>query len=173
MDQMWSPWRSQHLTDFEQERVPDGSGSVFARIAAAPERDAEHLVLWRGDGLFVVMNLYPYNNGHLLLVPYRQISDYEDLTAAEQAELAALIGRAMGWLKRALKPDGFNVGINQGSASGAGIPDHLHLHLVPRWRGDTNFMPVTGNVKVIPEALHDTYHKLLAAITDTSTASDA
>lgn len=166
MERMWSPWRSQPLSDFEQEHVPDGEGSVFTRIAATPEHDAEHFVLWRGDGLFVVMNLYPYNNGHLLIVPYRQITDYEALTAAERTELAALIGRAMSWLKQALQPDGFNVGINQGGASGAGIPDHLHLHVVPRWEGDTNFMPVTGEVKVIPEGLRDTYQKLLAAVAE-------
>ena len=171
MDRMWSPWRSQHLADFEKEHRPGGEGTVFSRIAAEPERDAEHFVLWRGDSLFVVMNLYPYNNGHLLLVPYRPVTDYEALTTAEQTELAALIGRAMGWLRRALDPDGFNVGMNQGSAGGAGIPDHLHLHVVPRWRGDTNFMPVTGEVNLLPEALHETYGKLRDAIAaDTPTA---
>lgn len=173
MDRMWSPWRAQHIDTFEQQHTPDGEGSVFAQIAAEPERDAEHFVLWRGEGLFVVMNLYPYNNGHLLLVPYRQIADYEALTGAEQTELAALIGHTMGWLKQALRPDGFNVGINQGSAGGAGIPNHLHAHVVPRWQGDTNFMPITGGVKVIPEALRETYQKLLAVVTDTSAASDA
>ncbi len=169
---MWSPWRSQYLRDFEQTHRPDGDGSVFSQIADAPERDEEHLVLWRGDGLFVVMNLYPYNNGHLLLVPYRPVTDYEALTTAEQTELAALIGRAMGWLRLALRPDGFNVGMNQGAASGAGIPDHLHLHIVPRWRGDTNFMPVTADVRVVPEALRETYRKLRDAVeADTSDAS--
>ncbi|MEP0546428.1 MAG: HIT domain-containing protein [Rhodothermales bacterium] len=173
MDRMWSPWRSQYLHDAEQEHRPDGEGSVFSRIAAAPERDSEHLVLWRGEYLFVVMNLYPYNNGHLLLVPYRAVTDYEALTTAEQAELAALIGRAMGWLRQTLAPHGFNVGLNQGAASGAGIPDHLHVHLVPRWRGDTNFMPVTADVRVVPEALRDTYQKLRAAIEDDTSGAPA
>ena len=164
MDRMWSPWRSQYLHDAEQTHRPDGEGSVFSRIAATPERDAEHLVVWRGDELFVVMNLYPYNNGHLLLVPYRPVTTYEALTVAEQTELAQLIGRAMGWLRQALAPDGFNVGLNEGAAGGAGIPDHLHLHIVPRWSGDTNFMPVTADVRVVPEALRETYRKLRAAV---------
>ena len=164
MDRMWSPWRSQHLTDFERAHRPEGEGSVFARIAADPERDAEHFVVWRGERVFVVMNLYPYNNGHLLLVPYRQVADYQALTEEEQAEIAALIGRAMDWLDTALRPDGYNVGMNQGHAGGAGIPDHLHFHVVPRWRGDTNFMPVTGETKVIPEGLRETYQKLRNAV---------
>jgi ATP adenylyltransferase len=164
MDRLWSPWRSQHLATFEQNHLPDGEGSVFARIAAA-EDDAEHFVVWRGEHAFVVMNLYPYNNGHLLLVPYRQVADYRELRAEEQAEIAVLIGRAIGWLDAALGPDGYNVGMNQGQAGGAGIPDHLHVHVVPRWRADTNFMPVTGDTKVIPEGLRETYQKLRAAVT--------
>lgn len=164
MERLWSPWRSQHLDDFEQTHRPEGAGTVFERIAAEPARDAEHFVLWRGDHLFVVMNLYPYNNGHLLLVPYRPVTDYTALTPDEQAELTSLIGRTIAWLRAALRPDGFNVGMNQGEAGGAGIPDHLHVHVVPRWRGDTNFMPVTGEVKVLPEALRTTYQKLRAAV---------
>jgi len=177
MDRMWSPWRSQHLATFEREHVPDGEGSVFSRIAADPENDADHFVLWRGEDVFVVMNLYPYNNGHLLLVPYRQVDSYRDLTADEQTEVAALVDRAMGWLDAALSPDGYNVGMNQGISGGAGIPDHLHIHIVPRWSGDTNFMPVTGETKILPEALHDTYGKLCDAIAterdDTSDTSNA
>lgn len=164
MDRMWSPWRSQHLDDFERAHRPPGEGSVFSRIAADPARDEDHLVLWRGTHAFVVMNLYPYNNGHLLLVPYREVDDYAALTPEEQAELAALVGRAIGWLRRALRPEGFNVGMNLGCAAGAGIPEHLHVHVVPRWAADTNFMPVTGEVKVIPEGLRATYRKLRAAI---------
>ena len=165
MDRLWSPWRSQHLTDFERAHEPDGDGTLFERIAAA-EDDEKHFVVWRGEHLFVIMNLYPYNNGHLLLVPYRPVTDYTELTGDEQTELADLIGRAIGWLKAALEPDGFNVGMNQGEAGGAGIPDHLHVHVVPRWRGDTNFMPVTGVTKVIPEAMQETYLKLRAAVAE-------
>ena len=176
MDRMWSPWRSQHIATFEREHTPDGEGSVFARIAAEPsERDADHFVLWRGTFVFVVMNLYPYNNGHLLLVPYRQVDDYRALTDDEQREIATLTDRALGWLDAALRPDGYNVGMNQGLAGGAGIPDHIHVHIVPRWRGDTNFMPVTGTTKVIPEGLRETYEKLRAAVAadDTLDASAA
>jgi ATP adenylyltransferase len=164
MERMWSPWRSLHVAEFESRHRPEGAGSVFSRIAATPERDEEHLVLWRGRTAFVLMNLYPYNNGHLLLVPYREVAEYRSLNPEEQAELAALIGRSMGWLERALAPHGYNVGLNQGSASGAGIPEHLHLHVVPRWNGDTNFMPVLGGAKVIPEAMADTYRKLREAM---------
>ncbi|NNF57554.1 MAG: HIT domain-containing protein [Rhodothermaceae bacterium] len=167
MDHLWSPWRSKHVAhaaDASREgRDADGPG-VFAQIAAAPERDAEHFVIWRGDALYVVLNRYPYTNGHLLLVPYREVDAYDALTDDEHIELARLTARAMGWLREALRPDGFNVGINQGEAAGAGIPRHLHQHLVPRWHGDTNFMPVIGGVKVIPEDLETTYAKLRAVI---------
>ncbi len=166
MDHLWSPWRGEHVARHADEtrRGRHGDGpSVFARIAAEPERDEENLVVFRGEALFVVMNRYPYTNGHLLLVPYREVGAYDALTEAERVELAHLTARAMGWIRKALAPDGFNVGINQGSAAGAGIPRHLHLHLVPRWDGDTNFMPVVGATKVIPEDLGTTYRKLVAA----------
>jgi len=164
MQQMWSPWRSKHIERFDQDEREAGSGpSVFSRIAAE-DRDEDNLVLWRGTHVFVVMNLYPYNNGHMLIVPYREVADYEALTEAEQQEMTRTIAACIRWLKRALKPEGFNVGMNLGPASGAGIPQHLHMHVVPRWRGDTNFMPVVAEVKVIPEALHDTYRKLRAAV---------
>ncbi|MDX1530503.1 MAG: HIT domain-containing protein [Rhodothermales bacterium] len=161
---MWSPWRSEHVRTFEARRRPVGEGSVFARIAAEPDRDEEHLVVWRGANVFAVMNLYPYNNGHLLLVPYREVAEYTALTAAERHALADATDRALRWLERALRPDGFNVGMNLGAAGGAGIPEHLHVHVVPRWGGDTNFMPVVGDAKVVPEGLEATYRKLRAAV---------
>lgn len=164
MDRLWSPWRSQHITQTTEPVTSDGDGtSVFARMAA-DDRDAENLILWRGQQVFVVMNLYPYNNGHLMVVPYRQVGDYEALTAAEQAEVAHTLARCLRWLKAALRPDGFNVGMNLGEAGGAGIPDHVHLHVVPRWGGDTNFMPTLAETKVIPEALRETYQKILSVI---------
>lgn len=164
MDRLWSPWRSQHVASFEAAHRPAADGSVFARIAADPSRDAEHFVLWRGATVYVVMNLYPYNNGHLLVVPYREVADYDALTQAERHELADATARCIGWLRAALRPAGFNVGMNLGLAAGAGIPDHLHVHVVPRWRGDTNFMPVVADVKVVPEAMEETYRKLRAAV---------
>jgi len=164
MERMWSPWRSLHVTEFDRSHRPAGEGSIFCRIANTPERDDEHLVLWRGETTFVVMNLFPYNNGHLLIVPYREVDSYVELTAGEREEIAHTIDRCIRWLDDALHPDGYNVGMNQGLAGGAGIPEHLHLHVVPRWAGDTNFMPVTGDVKVVPEAMQDTFEKLKSAI---------
>lgn len=161
---MWSPWRSQLLESEDSARNGDEDGpSVFARLAAE-NKDEENLILWRGRYVFVIMNAYPYNNGHLLIVPFREIARFEALTQDEQAEITHVTGRCIGWLRTALAPDGFNVGMNIGKAAGAGIPCHLHVHVVPRWSGDTNFMPVLGDVKVIPEAMRDTYRKLQLAI---------
>lgn len=137
-------------------------GSLFVRIAE-DDRDEENLVVWRGTLVFVVMNLFPYNNGHLLVVPFREVEQYDDLTPEEQVEIARTIDRCIRWLREALNPDGFNVGMNLGLAAGAGLPEHLHVHVVPRWSGDTNFMPVTADLKVIPEAMVDTYEKLRSA----------
>lgn len=162
---MWSPWRSVHIerstnnNDSDEQEGP----SLFARLAAEDD-DAENLILWRGEHVFVIMNRYPYNNGHLMVVPFREVADYEALTTEEQIAIAHTLERAIRWLKQALNPEGFNVGMNLGAAAGAGIPRHLHVHIVPRWSGDTNFMPAIGEVKVIPEALHATYAKLRAAI---------
>jgi ATP adenylyltransferase len=164
MDRIWSPWRTVHVADFERAHRPAGDGSVFRRIAEEPERDDEHFVVWRGELVYVVMNLYPYNNGHLLIVPYREVEAYVDLTEAEQTEIARTIARASRWLQTALQPEGYNVGINIGKAAGAGIPEHLHVHIVPRWSGDTNFLPAIGDVKLIPEAMEDTLRKLRAAV---------
>lgn len=136
---------------------------MFTRLAAEND-DERNLILWRGHHVFVIMNLYPYNNGHLMIVPFREVAEYEALTTEEQVELAQTIERCIRWLRKALSPEGFNVGINLGKAAGAGIPSHLHAHIVPRWSGDTNFMPAIGEVKVIPEAIYATYDKLRAAM---------
>ena len=139
--------------------------SLFERIGE-DDRDEENLVVWRGESVYVVMNLFPYNNGHLLIVPYRKVEQYEELSSGEQIEIAATIERCIRWLRTALDPDGFNVGMNLGRAAGAGVPEHLHMHVVPRWSGDTNFMPSTADLKVIPEAMQDTYNKLRDAASD-------
>jgi ATP adenylyltransferase len=161
MDRLWSPWRSQHLEGLGQQSGAQDERSVFSRIAESADDEA-NLVLWRGPLAFALMNLFPYNNGHVLVVPYREVERYTDLTPEEQAALARASDRVMRWCDAALKPDGYNVGINVGEAGGAGIPRHLHLHVVPRWRGDTNFMPTLAQTKVVPEALRATYRKLLA-----------
>lgn len=163
MNRMWSPWRSQHISDRQPKKEDVSGESVFSRLIKE-ENDEHNLILWRGEKVFVIMNLYPYNNGHLMVVPFREIAHYEDLTPDEQVELARTIEYCIRWLKEALHPEGFNVGMNLGKAGGAGIPRHLHMHVVPRWNGDTNFMSTTGEVKVIPEALEDTYKKIQAAI---------
>ena len=160
---MWSPWRSKHIDAIARLSGESGNGDLFERLAASDD-DAENLIVWRGARVFVVMNLYPYNNGHLLIVPYRKVARYEDLTTEEQVDLTGAIERCIVWLRAALNPEGFNVGMNLGEAAGAGVPEHLHVHVVPRWNGDTNFMPTTADVKVIPEAMHDTYRKLRAAV---------
>ena len=163
MDYMWSPWRSQHISERRPKKEEASDESVFSRLVRE-DNDEENLILWRGQWVFVIMNLYPYNNGHLMIVPYREVANYEDLTVEEQVEVARTIESCIKWLNYALRPEGFNVGMNLGKAGGAGIPRHLHVHIVPRWNGDTNFMTAVGEVKVLPEALEDTYKKIQAAI---------
>ncbi len=160
---LFSPWRSLHIESFKDAHQPvEGPGSVFSRIAASDDDDA-NLVIWRGETVFVVMNLYPYNNGHLLIVPFREVAAYTDLTNLERGEMADAVGHCMRWLDLALKPEGYNVGLNIGTAAGAGVPRHLHTHVVPRWAGDTNFMPVTADTKVIPEAMQESFGRIRAA----------
>ena len=164
MKRMWSPWRSVHIDSLTA--VADDQGptpSLFTRVAAAAN-DEENLVLFRGTHVFVLMNLYPYNNGHLLIVPFREVRSYTELSGDEQEEMSIVLDASLRWLTDALRPDGFNVGMNIGAAAGAGMPNHLHMHVVPRWSGDTNFMPTVGDVKVVPEALQDTYRKLRQAV---------
>lgn len=164
MQQMWSPWRSQHIESFQEKTSQEnGDQSLFTRLVLE-EKDEENLILWRGETMFVIMNRYPYNNGHVMILPFRQVAEYEDLTREEMIEMAATVGYCIRWIKYALRPEGFNIGINVGKAAGAGIPSHLHVHVVPRWNGDTNFMPTVGQIKVISEALQDTYRKLRQAI---------
>lgn len=159
---MWSPWRADYVSD-ATNRPPSEDESLFTRLLKE-ERDAKNLILWRGEHVFVIMNLYPYNNGHLLIVPYREVTGYTELSPAEQNAIATTIDRCITWLREAYAPEGFNVGMNLGSAAGAGIPDHLHAHVVPRWNGDTNFMSTTAETRVLPENLSDTYEKLRSVI---------
>jgi ATP adenylyltransferase len=138
------------------EEPQDGGGCVFCGV---PDREPER-VLARGELAYVVLNKFPYNPGHLLIVPFRHTGDIEDLTVDENAAMQALLQRSVRALREASEPHGFNVGMNLGSTSGAGIPDHLHWHVVPRWSGDTNFMPVIGEVRVLPELLAETAKRL-------------
>jgi ATP adenylyltransferase len=127
--------------------------SVNCVFCEAPKPGHDDLVVFKGETVFVVMNLYPYNSGHLLICPYRHVADLTDLTRAESAEIVALTAHSMKVLRKVSKAAGFNIGINQGALSGAGIADHLHQHLVPRWSGDTNFMPIIGSTKILAQLL--------------------
>ena len=141
----------------------DAEGSCV--FCAVPEREPER-VLARSELGYVVLNKFPYNPGHVLIVPFRHAGDVEDLTAEESADLQALLQRSVRALRTASEPHGFNIGMNLGATSGAGIPDHLHWHVVPRWTGDTNFMPVVGEVRVLPELLADTARRLAPRFAD-------
>ena len=156
MERLWSPWRMEYL---EAVREEEPEGCVFCELLV--EGDAETArVLARNELAFVALAKYPYNPGHLLILPVRHTGELEDLTATEHGAIAAHLQRGIRALREAADPHGFNVGLNLGRVAGAGIPDHLHWHLVPRWGGDTNFMPVIGQTRVLPELLAETYRKL-------------
>lgn len=153
MQRLWAPWRLEYIVG---EKI---DGCIFC-IFPKETDDLKNKILARGDHAFVIMNTFPYSNGHLMTVPYRHTGDFTSLSAEESLEMMQLTQRSVQVLKRAFNPDAFNIGVNQGTAAGAGIADHIHMHIVPRWNGDTNFMPVFADVKVIPEALETTYSKL-------------
>jgi ATP adenylyltransferase len=134
-------------------------GCIFC-AKTAESNDEENLILYRGERAFVLLNLYPYNSGHLMVAPYLHTGDLAGLPADVGAEVLSLTQRAVAALTAEYRPDGFNIGMNLGKIAGAGIPDHLHVHVVPRWGGDTNFMPVTAETKVLPETLDQTYRRL-------------
>lgn len=153
MDNLWAPWRLKYIAG---ER-PDAC--VFCAFPAQKD-DHKSRILVRGKFNFVIMNAFPYSNGHLLIVPYRHTSSFVSLSDDEALDMMQLTQDCCRALDKVSSPEGFNVGLNLGCAAGAGIADHLHMHIVPRWTGDTNFMPVLGEVKVIPEDIETTYQKL-------------
>jgi len=162
LEVLFAPWRMAYIEASVKEGSP--GGCIFCDIPARPpEEDAKFLVLHRGRRAFVMMNAFPYNPGHLMVAPYRHVCELSQLDEEEMLELMRLQARALEVLKRAMSPHGFNLGVNLGRVAGAGIPGHMHVHVVPRWEGDTNFMPVVADVKVIPEALGRTYEKLKEA----------
>jgi ATP adenylyltransferase len=154
---LWSPWRSKYISSGVDSQA---EGCVFCRIAASPDTDETNFVLHRGEHAFVVLNLYPYITGHLMVVPYLHTSEFDSVAKEISDEMMDLAKRAQAALRDAYSPSGFNMGMNLGSAAGAGIADHLHIHMLPRWSGDTNFMTTVGESRVIPEALETTYAKL-------------
>lgn len=159
---LWTPHRMAYIQGEGKPTGPGaGDGCPFCAIPALG--DEEGLVVARGEHVYAVLNLYPYNSGHLLTVPYRHVADYTDLTGPETAELAEFTKRAMRAIRASAGPQGFNIGLNQGDVAGAGIAAHLHQHVVPRWGGDANFMPVVGQTKVLPQLLADSRTAIAAA----------
>ena len=155
LTRLWAPWRSRFFKQRPGRRC-------FFCVAKRSRADHRHRVVARGATVFAILNLYPYNNGHLLIAPYRHVGEMEALVPAEWTESLRLCQQLMTRLRQAIKPHGFNVGFNLGRAAGAGVPGHLHLHLVPRWNGDANFLPVLGNAKVISHSLDEMYTLLMA-----------
>jgi ATP adenylyltransferase len=153
MKYIWAPWRIRYI----QGKKP--SGCILCD-KPKENKDAENYILYRGKMNFIMLNSYPYNPGHLLIASYRHIGTPEDLTAAERSEHFELVSRSIKILKQALKPGGFNIGANLGRVAGAGIEDHFHSHIVPRWQGDTNYIPVLADIRIVPQALADTYKAL-------------
>lgn len=161
LDRIWAGWRIPYLEATGGPPVPAGEGSLFERILALP--DDEGLVVHRGQRCAALLNAYPYNNGHLMVLPQRAVPELEDLDDDEHAELWEIVRSATAAVKAAYRPDGVNIGVNLGRGAGAGVPDHLHVHVLPRWAGDTNFMTTVAETRVLPEPLDETLRKLRAA----------
>jgi ATP adenylyltransferase len=159
MDKLWSPWRSQYI---ESIHIKSGTCIFCAMSKDAIEND-QSLIIDKGAHTFTVLNLFPYNNGHMMVVPYKHTCELESLSQKENIEVMNKLQLALKALKLVYNPEGFNMGANLGKVSGAGIDDHIHFHIVPRWNGDTNFMPVLGEVKVISQDLLVTKKKLIEA----------
>jgi ATP adenylyltransferase len=169
LQRLWTPWRMAYIRDPDRGKV---SGCPFCVLPAEAEGegeqgDAEALILHRGEHAYAILNAYPYNPGHFMAVPYRHIADYDELTKAEIDEMSALCQRGIRALRATSRPHAFNIGVNMGALAGAGIAEHIHQHVVPRWGGDTNFMPVVGQTRVLPELLEETYLQLKPAFAET------
>ncbi|MCX6345270.1 MAG: HIT domain-containing protein [Armatimonadetes bacterium] len=157
MERLWAPWRLEYMV---ADRV---DGCIFC-VFPSQNDDEKNRILLRGEHAYVIMNAFPYSNGHLLIPPYRHIGDFSELNDDENLEIMQLAQKCCNALKNICRPDGFNIGWNIGAAAGAGIAEHIHMHIAPRWSGDTNFMPVLADIKVIPEALETTYKKIKAEL---------
>lgn len=160
MEALHAPWRIQYILG---PKPAPADASIFSRIAQSSDDESNHVVA-RDRTCYAVLNTFPYNGGHLMVVPYRQTADLNALTEEEMADLLKLTRRCQNALTEVMHPDGFNVGINFGKVAGAGIVEHLHIHVVPRWEGDTNFMPVIAGTTVLPEALKEVAAKLRTAL---------
>jgi ATP adenylyltransferase len=154
MESLWAPWRIPYI------RMPKPAGCIFCD-KPKENKDVENFILFRGSRNFVIMNAYPYNPGHLMVVPYRHIGKLEDMTLEERNEHYEIVSRSTGVLREDTGTDNFNLGMNLGRVAGAGIDDHIHTHIVPRWNGDSNFMPVIADTRILSESLEDIYQRLL------------
>lgn len=165
LDRLWAGWRSEYVAD--SSRVDDGEGSVFTRILAAVDAgeltDETARIVARGTHVFTILNAYPYGSGHLLVMPFREVSTLDELSDAESDELWTFIRRAVRAVNLAYSPGGVNVGFNLGDAAGAGVPGHLHGHVLPRWHADSNFMTTLAEARVLPESLPTSWAKLVDA----------
>ena len=161
MERLWSPWRMEYI---DAARDHKDEGCIFCDKPKLGD-DEKALILTRGDEAFIMLNAFPYNPGHLMVAPFRHVGDFQELTPKELSDASHLLQRSIRALKEVSTPDGFNVGLNLGKVAGAGVADHVHWHVVPRWDGDTNFMPVVGETKVLPELLTNTYAKLRPNLT--------
>jgi ATP adenylyltransferase len=166
MENLWAPWRMAFITP----KTPPPPGCIFCTQPAA-HRDEEYHILYRGERCFMMLNRYPYNNGHLMIAPYEHTSSIENLETATLTELMTQAQLALKALRLAMNPDGFNMGINDGKVAGAGFAEHTHLHIVPRWAGDTNFMPIIADVKVMPDHLDNVYKQLKEALATVTSRS--
>lgn len=153
IEQIWAPWRIEYILQ------PHKRGCILCQ-KPQQKKDKANLILYRGEGNFIMLNAFPYNPGHLMVAPYRHVAKLEDLTDTESKEHLDMIKLSIKLLNEAVKPSGFNIGMNLGRIAGAGIDDHIHSHIVPRWQGDTNFMPVVAKTKVLPQALSESYDVL-------------
>jgi ATP adenylyltransferase len=167
-EQLWAPWRLKYI-----EAADKAQGCIFCDFPTAGEAaDASNLIVYRGPHAYIILNAFPYSNGHLMVVPFRHTDTLEAYTDAEMLDVMQLTRLGLRLLKTAFNPNGFNLGVNMGRVAGAGIADHLHWHVVPRWNGDINFMPVLADVRVIPESLPAVYERLKAALPAALSASD-
>lgn len=164
MEKLWSPWRSKYIESFKSDE--DKSKCIFCQMLDLDINDLDNLVVDKGEFTITVLNLYPYNNGHLMIIPKRHTNDFSGLSKNELTESIEKLQKAEKALAKVLNPHGFNIGANIGRIAGAGIEEHIHFHIVPRWNGDSNFMPVIGEVKVISQDLAETKSKLLLAYSE-------
>lgn len=166
MEHLWAAWRMAYIRDAVEGASEPGE-CIFCELPKEAD-DSAALILGRGSACFTLLNAFPYNSGHMMVAPFRHVGRIEDLDGEESVEFFAAVQRAAVTLRDAYHPDGMNIGMNLGRIAGAGYPGHLHMHLVPRWSGDTNFMPVLGDTRVIPESLPETYDRLLSSMKESS-----